>query len=52
MPYDKLGSALADVTVCLLPYADTDFNRASFPLKILEYLAAGRRVGLDATTRG
>lgn len=44
VPYDRLGSTLADVTTCLIPYGDTAFNRASFPLKILEYLAAGRRV--------
>lgn len=42
--YTQLGQALSDVTTCLLPYGDTAFNRASFPLKILEYLAAGRRV--------
>jgi teichuronic acid biosynthesis glycosyltransferase TuaH len=28
--------------VGLVPYRDTVFNRASFPLKTLEYLAAGR----------
>jgi teichuronic acid biosynthesis glycosyltransferase TuaH len=44
VPYADLPEVLADVTTCLLPYADNDFNRASFPLKILEYLAAGRRV--------
>ena len=27
-----------------MPYADTAFNRASFPLKTLEYLSAGRAV--------
>ncbi|MDQ4054428.1 MAG: glycosyltransferase [Actinomycetota bacterium] len=42
--YEELPGQLADVTTCLVPYADTRFNRASFPLKILEYLAAGRRV--------
>jgi glycosyltransferase involved in cell wall biosynthesis len=42
--YQDLPQHLADVTTCLVPYADTSFNRASFPLKILEYLAAGRRV--------
>ncbi len=42
--YSQLGQALSDVTTCVLPYGDTAFNRASFPLKILEYLAAGRRV--------
>lgn len=42
--YTDLPRALSRVTTCLLPYRDTEFNRASFPLKILEYLAAGRRV--------
>ena len=32
------------IDVGLTPYADTAFNRASFPLKTLEYLAAGRAV--------
>ena len=27
-----------------MPYADTSYNRASFPLQPLEYLAAGRPV--------
>ena len=44
VPYDDLPAELAGVTTCLLPYAASDFNRASFPLKVLEYLAAGRRV--------
>ena len=44
LPYAALPEALANVTTCLLPYTATDFNRASFPLKALEYLAAGRRV--------
>ena len=44
VPYDRLPEELAGVTTCVLPYADTAFNRASFPLKLLEYLAAGRRV--------
>lgn len=44
VPYHELPTVLADVTTCLLPYGDTSFNRASFPLKLLEYLAAGRRV--------
>lgn len=43
-PHAELPQVLSDVTTCLLPYADTAFNRASFPLKALEYLAAGRRV--------
>jgi teichuronic acid biosynthesis glycosyltransferase TuaH len=44
VPYADLPDALAGATTCLLPYGDSDFNRASFPLKVLEYLAAGRRV--------
>jgi teichuronic acid biosynthesis glycosyltransferase TuaH len=32
------------IDVGLLPYANSEFNRASFPLKTLEYLAAGRPV--------
>lgn len=35
---------LASSNVGLTPYADTPFNRASFPLKTLEYLAAGLSV--------
>lgn len=44
VPYDRLPTLLGSVTTCVLPYADSEFNRASFPLKVLEYLAAGRRV--------
>ncbi|RCG31538.1 glycosyltransferase [Sphaerisporangium album] len=43
-PYDELPSYLRLVDVGLTPYTDTAFNRASFPLKTLEYLAAGRGV--------
>jgi Glycosyltransferase len=40
-PAAVLPAYLASMTVGLTPYADTAFNRASFPLKTLEYLAAG-----------
>jgi teichuronic acid biosynthesis glycosyltransferase TuaH len=43
-PYDRLRSYLRVIDVGLTPYADTPFNRASDPLKTLEYLAAGRPV--------
>ncbi|GII80750.1 hypothetical protein Sru01_57320 [Sphaerisporangium rufum] len=43
-PYPELPSYLRYVDVGLTPYAATAFNRASFPLKTLEYLAAGRAV--------
>ncbi|GGK79334.1 hypothetical protein Sme01_21920 [Sphaerisporangium melleum] len=41
-PYEELPSYLRIMDVGLTPYADSAFNRASFPLKTLEYLAAGR----------
>jgi teichuronic acid biosynthesis glycosyltransferase TuaH len=44
VPYSSLPEVLSQVTTCVLPYSDSAFNRASFPLKALEYLAAGRRV--------
>lgn len=41
-PFEELPSYVRVMDVGLLPYADSAFNRASFPLKVLEYLAAGR----------
>lgn len=41
IPASKVPAELARLGVGLTPYADTAFNRASFPLKTLEYLAAG-----------
>jgi teichuronic acid biosynthesis glycosyltransferase TuaH len=43
-PYAELPAYLGAMKVGLTPYADTPFNRASFPLKTLEYLAAGLHV--------
>lgn len=43
-PFAELPRYLRLIDVGLTPYADTPFNRASFPLKTLEYLAAGRGV--------
>jgi teichuronic acid biosynthesis glycosyltransferase TuaH len=51
-PFADLPSFMAHAQVGLVPYADTAFNRASFPLKTLEYLSAGLPVvatGLPAT---
>jgi teichuronic acid biosynthesis glycosyltransferase TuaH len=42
--FEELPSYLRVIDVGLTPYAQSDFNRASFPLKTLEYLAAGRPV--------
>jgi teichuronic acid biosynthesis glycosyltransferase TuaH len=41
-PFDAMPSYHRAIEVGLTPYRDTDFNRASFPMKTLEYLAAGR----------
>ena len=38
---EALRAQLAVLAVGLTPYTDSPFNRASFPLKTLEYLAAG-----------
>lgn len=43
-PFDELLPYLKKIDVGLVPYADSQFNRNSFPLKTLEYLAAGRPV--------
>jgi teichuronic acid biosynthesis glycosyltransferase TuaH len=43
-PYEELPSYLKLVDVGLVPYGATEFNRWSFPMKTLEYLAAGRPV--------
>ena len=40
-PFSELPSYYRHMDVGLTPYTDTAFNRASFPLKTLEYLAAG-----------
>lgn len=40
----ELAGHLAEIGVGLTPYATSGFNRASFPLKTLEYLAAGLSV--------
>ena len=42
--FEELPSYLRVIDVGLTPYSQSDFNRASFPLKTLEYLAAGRPV--------
>ncbi|HUC58434.1 MAG TPA: glycosyltransferase [Streptosporangiaceae bacterium] len=43
-PFRELPGYLRIIDVGLVPYADSAFNRGSFPLKTLEYLAAGRAV--------
>ena len=41
VPAEAVPSYLAAMDVGITPYRDTPFNRASFPLKTLEYLGAG-----------
>ncbi|NHZ70172.1 MAG: glycosyltransferase [Proteobacteria bacterium] len=43
-PFDELPSYYRHMDLTLLPYTLSPFNQASFPLKSLEYLAAGRAV--------
>jgi teichuronic acid biosynthesis glycosyltransferase TuaH len=43
-PFDALPGYLRVIDVGVVPYRDSPFNRGSFPLKTLEYLAAGRAV--------
>lgn len=43
-PFEALPGYLRLIDVGIVPYRDTPFNRGSFPLKTLEYLAAGRAV--------
>jgi teichuronic acid biosynthesis glycosyltransferase TuaH len=42
--FEDLPSYLKRIDVGLVPYADTPFNRGSFPMKTLEYLSAGLAV--------
>jgi teichuronic acid biosynthesis glycosyltransferase TuaH len=44
VPADKVPSYLAAIDVGITPYQNTPFNYASFPIKTLEYLSAGRPV--------
>ncbi len=43
-PFEELLPYLKAIDVGIVPYANTRFNRNSFPMKTLEYLAAGRPV--------
>ena len=43
-PFSAVPEYLAAIDLGLTPYVDNEFNRASFPLKTLEYLSAGLRV--------
>jgi teichuronic acid biosynthesis glycosyltransferase TuaH len=44
VPPEAVRSYLATIDIGITPYTGSPFNRASFPLKTLEYLNAGRPV--------
>jgi len=43
-PFAKVPALVKGMDVCLLPYAETEFARYRSPLKLYEYLAAGKPV--------
>jgi teichuronic acid biosynthesis glycosyltransferase TuaH len=44
VPFERLPAYLSVMDVGVTPYVESPFNLASFPLKTLEYLAAGKPV--------
>lgn len=42
--YDTLPGVVAAFDVALIPYLENDYTRSCFPLKVYEYLAAGKSV--------
>ena len=48
VPAARVPQLIAGASVCLLPYGRTPYNEMLFPVKLVEYLAAGRPV---ASTR-
>jgi glycosyltransferase involved in cell wall biosynthesis len=43
-PYAELPSYVAAFDVALIPYLENEYTRSCFPLKVFEYLAAGKPV--------
>lgn len=41
IPEDEVFAKMQNMAVGITPYIDNEFNRASFPIKTLDYLAAG-----------
>lgn len=44
LPHEIIPSAIAALDVCLLPFKVNNLTRSACPLKLLEYLAAGKPV--------
>ena len=49
VPYERLGEVLACGDVMLLPYSDRSLNRARYPNRVGDYLAAGRPIATNPT---
>lgn len=43
-PASALPAFLREMDVCIIPFAATEFNRSVYPMKVNEYLAAGKPV--------
>ena len=43
-PYDRIADYMASFDVCIIPFQEDELTRALDPLKLYEYLAAGRPV--------
>jgi glycosyltransferase involved in cell wall biosynthesis len=43
-PFAELPGLVKGMDVCLLPYAETEFTRYRSPLKLYEYMAAGKSI--------
>ncbi len=43
-PVTSLPAFLKEMDVCIIPFAKNEFNRSIYPLKVNEYLAAGKPV--------
>jgi len=48
IPADAVPAALAEIAVGWIPFQDTGNNRRTIPLKLLEYMAAGKPVVASA----
>ncbi len=44
VPYSELPTVVATFDVCIIPYLENEYTRSCFPLKLFEYLAAGKPV--------
>ena len=44
VPYPEMPSVVAAFDVGLIPYVESEYTRSCFPLKLYEYLAAGKPV--------